>query len=1775
MAINQDMRELNSYALVNNPHHAKKYESLNKLEKLALLKKLIDVTLTLSDPRKNSKSRDSIGRLVGNFQDNFLKLYGGEMSQEEVARLYSEMVKGNGSILDKSLPNCEWYLSQAQTRVDYVNTIKAETKGFNEETSMAELDRYIEIMIAQYQAAYKAYNNFSAINGVAINDPTKLLKYIDKSIADFEASIEISRKHGIAIDRSVEITLEELKQMRGDAKRVGRMTPVQVRGFKSRVSNEKRKMTIKINESIRITEEETKRIDIVQPPKRGEKPVVTPKPVPGTTNNVHNGHNVNIAGNVNIIVGGNGQTKTSEPEKPGISAERLKDVKEKGKFILDNWSKANAVKDEALLAELNTIPMEFIRDLKDALDRNDDKKLAELAVVIFNNPDRTVVERQYLVDHAASIVGRAINNISAQEKDKEKPVTPVTPTDSSNTAKPDKPKRVRPSVSTSYPITFTYTVSPEQAEMWNYINGFYDAGQLSGGETPNPNQTVPSSPVVGDDPRPKGPTSGDDPKPNPPSAAAKKPPVTERESGESPVGIVPPSDSFIPPADDAGFAGRVDEGSDPFKPDVGGTPKKTPSADVAGGDKKAPEKKFIPKEIDGDTSSAGLPVVSAGDKEMDDLIEREAEKEDPTAGETKEKKGFWRRLGEGIVNGAKAVGKWAARHPVLAATIAFGAIAMPISWSAAIAAIPKIAVYGTIGLIAGNGVKAAVRGIVPGYNRFIHKYDVDKSQKKIKRRMKKRQRLLEKLNVELADTAKKERIPIPEYTDVPVTDKKLTKEMAKNTKNINAALERINPEMEQYSPERIKRIQRLSRQLGKENAAITREMGGMEGKFDKIRDIDDRMDRDDLAAMDDAQRRAYFASGSYTPSEEELAASRMAAEGGRGLRRSKNAEADYERLIEERENLHRRMLKTGTREADATGSFGVGSTEPSTRRGRSSDVPTTEVDDPTTTSTTPSKKKKATKSTSKAAERTKKREERKVKREKAAENKKKKAAERAENAELNAEEKRAKAELAAEENKKKKATKAADAEARKEARAKKRAEKAEKRKTTKAEKTKKKNESANAKEFNSKMKALQPQLDRALATSSTYAEYMNKVDAMGLDPELALGAKRLSNPVSFREDKKAAQTRISEATATKPAKKPATTTAPTTTRKPETYQDVVNDILVSSTDYQDFAKKINALPWDPELKHKAIQQNNFIVYEERKSIVKKQLAEEEVKRQQQEAEALKQEKEKKQRYEDAMKSYRIAAKQHQDHIDRIIMNCKDFEEFKTVMMTENHPMTTLGYGIKRIAIDEMYNTPEKFNERKNMLMARKERDDRRAADKALQDEIKATSSMVKDLFEKSDNVLEFNTALLDLEANKKLSGEAVKYYQGLYTQESFARRDQKRENIAKRQSEKALDAEIRENSKAIQEIFETAPNSSKFKATLNDMQSKGVLSAGAAKHFADYYTDEKFAKRDRERVAAEREASKQATEEFERKGKAVIRNNANLIDEMILNSADYRSFLDKLDKNPDIKPFFDIAKTIYTKEKFADRKQQLLEAKERAKQKDANAKLKAEISANADGVETLFEETKDATSFYKKLDEMLARGLLSAGAVKHFKEKYPESKFATRNEREAQRIAREEARKKKQEARDKERAEKEAQQSIIAEVKENQAIITEQFASSKSYGEYVLRIRGMKMSEEAKTLAIQQHPEHLFVQHKAELAKKQPVAQPKPSQVVVPQGKLRKAAEMIITKTFMKYREEGIKVYQEAIDKTVLLTAEEKEIAKRMYPASAFVVKTKDRGGMF
>lgn len=79
----------------------------------------------------------------------------------------------------------------------------------------------------------------------------------------------------------------------------------------------------------------------------------------------------------------------------------------------------------------------------------------------------------------------------------------------------------------------------------------------------------------------------------------------------------------------------------------------------------------------------------------------------------------------------KRVGKWMARKPVLTATLLFTVAVLPVTGALSTTILPSVFLFGTVGLLASNGVKGIAKGVSPRYHRFIYNYDIDKKNKKL------------------------------------------------------------------------------------------------------------------------------------------------------------------------------------------------------------------------------------------------------------------------------------------------------------------------------------------------------------------------------------------------------------------------------------------------------------------------------------------------------------------------------------------------------------------------------------------------------------------------------------------------------------------------------------------------------------------------------------------------------------------------------------------------------------------------------------------------------------------------------------------------------------------------------------------------------------------------------------------------------------------------------------------------------------------------------------
>lgn len=79
----------------------------------------------------------------------------------------------------------------------------------------------------------------------------------------------------------------------------------------------------------------------------------------------------------------------------------------------------------------------------------------------------------------------------------------------------------------------------------------------------------------------------------------------------------------------------------------------------------------------------------------------------------------------------KRIGKWMARKPVLTATLLFAVAVLPVTGALSTTILPSVFLFGTVGLLASNGVKGIAKGVSPRYHRFIYDYDIDKKNKKL------------------------------------------------------------------------------------------------------------------------------------------------------------------------------------------------------------------------------------------------------------------------------------------------------------------------------------------------------------------------------------------------------------------------------------------------------------------------------------------------------------------------------------------------------------------------------------------------------------------------------------------------------------------------------------------------------------------------------------------------------------------------------------------------------------------------------------------------------------------------------------------------------------------------------------------------------------------------------------------------------------------------------------------------------------------------------------
>ena len=409
--------------------------------------------------------------------------------------------------------------------------------------------------------------------------------------------------------------------------------------------------------------------------------------------------------------------------------------------------------------------------------------------------------------------------------------------------------------------------------------------------------------------------------------------------------------------------------------------------------------------------------------------------------------------------------------------------------------------------------------------------------------MRKRERLLEKINVELAEAAANEGVSVPEVARVGVRDKGLNRKYDRNAQRITEAANAANTPVRGMDAKRIKRLQKLSKQLGREEDAIVRERQRVVDGFDRVEEIDyTKRGRRDLYEADRRERDRFVRDANLDPTDENRTALEVGRMGKRGIGAAVKSEAELEALLREREDLTNKMQKQHDREAAADERAAARRAKRSASPDSSSRDDDRDVTGGTTSGTTPSTSGSTSTSgttpagptkkelrAAKKAEKTKQREEKKRKR-----TAKKKTpvstttgvadtsttvgvadtstttVKTPSAAEQRKEARRRKREAAAEER-----------DLSREERAARKQYKKEKKQTTKAA-----NEEAAliAKEI----KDNQSKIDRALVSSGTCKEFWDKLDRIGLSGRTAMRIKETIGPLTFNDEKLQAQSRVNK-----------------------------------------------------------------------------------------------------------------------------------------------------------------------------------------------------------------------------------------------------------------------------------------------------------------------------------------------------------------------------------------------------------------------------------------------------------------------------------------------------------------------------------------------------------------------------------------------------------------------------------------------------------------------
>ena len=203
--------------------------------------------------------------------------------------------------------------------------------------------------------------------------------------------------------------------------------------------------------------------------------------------------------------------------------------------------------------------------------------------------------------------------------------------------------------------------------------------------------------------------------------------------------------------------------------------------------------------------------------------------------------------------GIRAFGRAIGRHPWRTATLAVAGTALATTVVALVPAVgvaalvPKIAVYGlalgTAGTFAVSGITTGIaRGASKRYNRFCHNYDFETQQRKIARKIRKRDLTISRIEDQLSEIAAVEGVVIPDYTKVSTTNASLNRKFDKNAAKIVQLQELLNNEASMdlagMSKNSRKRVKKLVRQLNRLDHDIVRKGGRAGSKIAKIESLD-------------------------------------------------------------------------------------------------------------------------------------------------------------------------------------------------------------------------------------------------------------------------------------------------------------------------------------------------------------------------------------------------------------------------------------------------------------------------------------------------------------------------------------------------------------------------------------------------------------------------------------------------------------------------------------------------------------------------------------------------------------------------------------------------------------------------------------------------------------------------------------------------------------------------------------------------------------------------